>query len=259
MMGTDLWSDAFRSIATAGEAAGFPEFIRVDYGAPMSRLIDDLGNIILDEAGNFIIAEAAGASVPISTNILVCIEKSAALQPAGFDAQVVAQGITLEAALADLGKAPERGETFTTAAGEVYIVLSVLENDGCTVKVALDNHAGGVSEIETNPLWSDAFRNILTAGEAAGDPGCVRVTYQPLLAPAISNVLVYVTQNAELQPAGFDAQVVAQGITLEAALADLGKEPDRGETFTAAAGTIYTVLSVLENDGSIVKVQVKNG
>jgi len=53
-------------------------------------------------------------------------------------------------------------------------------------------------------------------------------------------------------------QVTGQSITVEAALSDLGKEPDRGETFTlTTGGTVYTVLSVVENDGHTIKVLVR--
>jgi hypothetical protein len=69
-------------------------------------------------------------------------------------------------------------------------------------------------------------------------------------------VSVIIDKSVDLQPAGFSSAVVAQSITIEAILAELGKEPDRDETFTVS-GTVYTVLSVVENDGYTVKVQVR--
>ena len=104
-------------------------------------------------------------------------------------------------------------------------------------------------------LWADAFLSLLEAAEAAGDPDCVRAVYQPASLPA-ATVLVHIERGVSLQPAGFDAQVISQAITIEAALPALGKEPARGETFTTPTGTVYTVVTVLENDGHIVKVQV---
>ncbi len=61
--------------------------------------------------------------------------------------------------------------------------------------------------------------------------------------------------NVQLQPAGADAQVWQRGTTIEALLSVLGREPNRGETFTMD-GIVYTVQAPLENDGLTVKVVV---
>ena len=106
-------------------------------------------------------------------------------------------------------------------------------------------------------IFTDAFKSILLSLQAAGDPDVVLAVYQPLSGASVADVLIHVEKGVDLQPAGFDSRVVAQSTTIEAALSDLGKEPERGETFTTAAGTVYTVISVLENDGHSVKAHVK--
>ena len=68
--------------------------------------------------------------------------------------------------------------------------------------------------------------------------------------------------NVMLQPAGMEAQAWQRGTTIEALLSDVSDigigttEPNRGDTFLVDGAT-YTVQSVLENDGLIVKVVVK--
>jgi hypothetical protein len=62
--------------------------------------------------------------------------------------------------------------------------------------------------------------------------------------------------DVDLEPHGFDSQVWSRGTTIEAILNVLGKEPDKGETFTVGE-TDYTVQTVQENDGRFVKVVVK--
>jgi hypothetical protein len=70
------------------------------------------------------------------------------------------------------------------------------------------------------------------------------------------NCKVNLEHDVDLQPGGFDSQVWGEGITIEAILSVLGKEPDQGETFTVGE-TDYTVQTVQENDGRFVKVVVK--
>lgn len=106
-------------------------------------------------------------------------------------------------------------------------------------------------------IFADAFKSILSALETAGDPDVVRATYQPATGDPIPDIQIHIDKSIDLQPAGFDSRVVGQTITIEAVLADLGKEPDRGETFTTEAGVVYTVLSIVENDGHTVKAAVK--
>lgn len=79
---------------------------------------------------------------------------------------------------------------------------------------------------------------------------------------------VFIDFDVQLQPAGSEAQVWQRGTTIEALLADprtggtgvaIGREPARGETFTLAipaAGTVYTVDAILQNDGLSVKAVV---
>ena len=103
-------------------------------------------------------------------------------------------------------------------------------------------------------MWADQFRSIQAAFVAAGDTDAVTATYTPSSGPTKSCAIMIEKGNLE-QPSGFVSAVSVQGITIEAALDDLGKEPDRGENFTVGS-TVYTVLSVQENDGHTVKLQV---
>lgn len=61
--------------------------------------------------------------------------------------------------------------------------------------------------------------------------------------------------DVSLQPAGAEAQVWQQGTTIEALLSAIGREPNRGETFTVD-GTVYTVQAILANNKLTVKVVV---
>ena len=65
---------------------------------------------------------------------------------------------------------------------------------------------------------------------------------------------VLVEQEVVEQGGGQGALV--QVTTIEARLAEVGQEPDRGDTFAVGA-TTYTVEDVLENDGTWVKVAVR--
>ncbi|MGD8387329.1 MAG: hypothetical protein PVG49_09300 [Desulfobacteraceae bacterium] len=69
-------------------------------------------------------------------------------------------------------------------------------------------------------------------------------------------VSAFVDKGVQAQPGPYDAQAWQQGITIEAMLKDLGREPDRDDTFTLG-GTTYTVLAVIENDGRYVRVSVR--
>jgi len=106
-------------------------------------------------------------------------------------------------------------------------------------------------------IFAKAFKDICSSLESAGDPDVVRATYRPVSGASVDNVLIHVEKGIDLQPPGFATRVVSQSKTVEAALSDLGKEPSEDETFTTTAGTVYTVLSVIENDGHTVKVHVK--
>lgn len=62
---------------------------------------------------------------------------------------------------------------------------------------------------------------------------------------------VIVNRSVLLQPAGMDAQVYERGTTIEAILADLVNEPNRGDVFVIGAET-FTVQSIDSNDGDTV-------
>lgn len=78
--------------------------------------------------------------------------------------------------------------------------------------------------------------------------------------------MVFIDFNVMLQPSGAEVQVWQQGTTIEALLSEIGREPNRGETFTVypdeenrtagTGGTVYTVQEILQNDGLYVKVVV---
>jgi hypothetical protein len=73
---------------------------------------------------------------------------------------------------------------------------------------------------------------------------------------------VFIDFNVMLQPSGVEVQVWQQGTTIEALLSVLGREPNRGETFTMEdwdfpwLQKIYTVQAILEDDGLTVKAVV---
>lgn len=66
---------------------------------------------------------------------------------------------------------------------------------------------------------------------------------------------VFIDFNVMLQPAGVEVQVWQQGTTIEALLSEIGREPNRGETFTVDS-VAYAVQAILENDGLTVKAVV---
>ena len=67
---------------------------------------------------------------------------------------------------------------------------------------------------------------------------------------------VNLERDVDLEPHGFDSQIWGRGITIEAILSVLGKEPDSGESFTVDE-TVYKVQTVQANDGRFVKMVVK--
>ena len=62
---------------------------------------------------------------------------------------------------------------------------------------------------------------------------------------------VIVNRSVLLQPAGMDTQVYERGTTIEAILADLDNEPNRGDVFVIGTET-FTVQSIVSNDGDTV-------
>jgi len=79
-------------------------------------------------------------------------------------------------------------------------------------------------------------------------------TYTPYGGTAKS-IRVIINKSVLLQPAG-DAQVYERGVTIEAILADVVTEPNRGSTFVIGSET-FTVQSIDSNDGYTVVCVVK--
>ena len=103
----------------------------------------------------------------------------------------------------------------------------------------------------------------LRAVFAAALPGIFDATGEDaVFTPATGDPIpckVFIDFNVMLQPSGVEVQVWQQGTTIEALLSVLGREPNRGETFTLdipADDTTYTVQAILENDGLTVKAVV---
>lgn len=71
-------------------------------------------------------------------------------------------------------------------------------------------------------------------------------TFNTAAGSAIS-CLCYVERDVNFQPPGFEAQAWQTGTTVECLLDQLGREPNRNETFTVGAET-FTVQSILSND-----------
>ena len=83
----------------------------------------------------------------------------------------------------------------------------------------------------------------------------VEATYQPNDGDAVS-CRVWFDQEIKYQVDNHEGQVRALGYEVEAILDDLGKEPERGETFEIGS-TTYTVQSSAENEGIFTRVYVK--
>lgn len=87
----------------------------------------------------------------------------------------------------------------------------------------------------------------------------VDATFTPAGGAAIS-CRVILERSVLMQPTSMDAQVYERGTTIEAQLAEIINEPDRGDTFTVNPGTAdeetFTVQSIEENDGITVKAMV---
>ncbi|GAG30475.1 unnamed protein product [marine sediment metagenome] len=88
----------------------------------------------------------------------------------------------------------------------------------------------------------------------------VAALYTPSVGDPVS-CQVDIERDVDLEPDGFNAQIWGRGITVEGILSVLGKEPDTDETFTITEGdfidTVYTVKTIIENDGRFVKAVVK--
>lgn len=66
---------------------------------------------------------------------------------------------------------------------------------------------------------------------------------------------VILERNVLMQPSSMDVQVWERGTTIEAQLAEIINEPNRGDAFTIGTET-FTVQSIEENDGITVKAIV---
>jgi hypothetical protein len=72
--------------------------------------------------------------------------------------------------------------------------------------------------------------------------------------------LVVVSDEAAIQPGGFDMAALAQVRNIEVMLSDIGSTPEAGDVFVIASGTYagtWTVTDEIENDGRFVKVAVR--
>ena len=108
-------------------------------------------------------------------------------------------------------------------------------------------------------IFAEALPDIFEAAAEAA-------VFTPAVGDAIP-CMVFIEFNVMLQPSGAEAQIWQRGTTIEALLSEIGREPDRGETFTVFPdeisrsaginGTAYAVQAILENDGLTVKMVVK--
>jgi len=85
------------------------------------------------------------------------------------------------------------------------------------------------------------------------------LTVAAVFTPAVGDPVslnVDVSTGTDFQPGGLDVQAWGTETTLEYLLSDIGREVNKGETFTVG-GTVYTVQDVERNDGLFVMVNVK--
>ena len=94
-----------------------------------------------------------------------------------------------------------------------------------------------------NRLWTDVLARL----------GGVDATFTPLTGEP-SSFKVLFTESMQLQPSGM-SQTWLQVNTIEYSLADMAHVAKVGETFTID-GIRYTVQSIMNNDGYIIKVGV---
>jgi len=94
-----------------------------------------------------------------------------------------------------------------------------------------------------------------TAAEDIFDTLGVDATFTPSIGDPVEDIKVNLMRDTDFEPSS-SLQTWGSNIIIEAILDDLGKEPDKDETFTINL-IVYTVQSVLENDGRFVRVMVK--
>lgn len=102
-------------------------------------------------------------------------------------------------------------------------------------------------------IFKTAIRNIFEIMNGLDDDFKTAI-YQPNGGNPVT-LTIHVRQETKIEPAGQEGQVFSLGTTVEALLEDLGKEPDRGETFTTG-DAVYTVRNVFENNGRTIKAIV---
>jgi len=100
----------------------------------------------------------------------------------------------------------------------------------------------------SDEIFLSALRDIYNSAVGAD------AVYAPLSGSSVS-CRVILNRSVVLQPVSMETQVVEYGMTIEAILADLGRIPARGETFTIGA-EIFTVQSISRNDGDEIELIV---
>jgi hypothetical protein len=80
-------------------------------------------------------------------------------------------------------------------------------------------------------------------------------TYTPNGGDAVTCQL-YMIKGIQPQPGAYDTQAWQEGLQVVGFLSELGQEPNRNDTMTIH-GTTYTVQSVEENNGTTVRVNVR--
>ena len=103
------------------------------------------------------------------------------------------------------------------------------------------------------------FESILDqAAEDIFSVAGVDATFTPDGGDAVSCKVV-VSDEAEIQPGGFDLPAIAQVRNIEARLSEVVSDPEPGDVFVIASGLYagtWTVGDEISNDGIFVKVAV---
>jgi len=97
-------------------------------------------------------------------------------------------------------------------------------------------------------VFTDALQNMF---EAAGEDA--------VFAPATGDPVpckVFIDFDQVMEPDGLEGMSMQRGTVIEALLSDIGREPNRDETFTVA-GVTYRVARITANDSFTVKMAVK--
>lgn len=93
-----------------------------------------LADIFDSEIGSdAVFKPASGPDVP---DCRIIINRDILMQPESMTAQVYERGISIEALISEIGRAPVRGEQFAVGV-ETFTVQSLVRNDGLTVEVTV--------------------------------------------------------------------------------------------------------------------------